>query len=181
MSTLDRNSQHESQQLKHNHEAPNAHSKGNDHLILPKDLGERLTSTLGFASIQTLGSDLGLGVASGVWVETEKDLSVVERVLLLHTGALRPALTLGGANDALDFGRVDKATNISLLDEGGREKEVLLEGGWRGGRAVDVVEGLECTGGPDNEAAEMTTWCQLEEVQGKHGASLNTGDVAESL
>lgn len=50
-----------------------------------------------------------------------------------------------------------------------------------GGGAVDLVEGLEGLGGPDDEAAEVATRSELEQVEGGDGAGLDTGDVAEAL
>lgn len=49
-----------------------------------------------------------------------------------------------------------------------------------GGGAVDLVQGLEGSRGPDDEATEVTTRGELEEVEGGDGAGLDTGDVAES-
>ena len=50
-----------------------------------------------------------------------------------------------------------------------------------GGGAVDLIESLEGSGGPDDEAAEVATRGELEEVEGGDGRGLNTGDVAEAL
>jgi hypothetical protein len=150
-------------------------------LILVKNGREWLSSsTQRLASIQSLSTNLLLGVGSSVWVESEENLLVVEWVLLLDTGTLSASLTLGSANDGLDLGGVDETSDISLGDDGGWEEEVLLEGGWDGGGAVDVVKSLEGSGCPDDEAAEVTTWGELEEVEGVDGAGLDTGDVAES-
>lgn len=49
-----------------------------------------------------------------------------------------------------------------------------------GGGAVDLVEGLEGSGGPDDESAKVTTRGELEEVEGGDGRGLDTGDVAET-
>lgn len=103
----------------------------------------------------------------------------MQRVLLLDTGALGAGLALGGADDGLDFGGVDQTADVGLGDDRGGEEEVLLERRWGGGRAVDGVEGLEGRRGPDHEAAEVATGCELEEVQREDGAGLDTGDVAE--
>ncbi len=150
-------------------------------LILLEDLSEWLAvDTDWLASIETLGSDLLLGVSSSVWVETEENLSVVEWVLLLDSGTLGAGLALGGTDDGLDLRRVDEASDIGLGDNGGWKKEVLLEGGWSGGGSVDGVKGLESGGGPDDETSEVSTWGELEEVQREDRASLNTGNVAES-
>lgn len=54
-------------------------------------------------------------------------------------------------------------------------------GGGSGGGAVDLVKSLEGSRGPDDESAEVTTRGELEEVEGRDGGGLNTGDVAEAL
>lgn len=156
-------------------------TRGLTTLILLQDSRElRLSSSLWLASFQSFRSDLLLAVCSGIWVESEKNLSVVERVLLLDTSALGACFALGGADDLLDFGGVDQTADICLLDDWGWEEEVLLQRRWGGGGAVDGVERLEGGGGPDDEASEVSTWCELQEVESEHGAGLNTGDVAES-
>jgi len=104
----------------------------------------------------------------------------VERVLLLDTSALGACLTDGGADNGLQLGGVDETADICLLDDWGWEEEILLQVGWGGGGSVDGIEGLEGGGGPDDEASEVAAWCELEEVKGEDGGSLNTGDVAES-
>lgn len=155
---------------------PTSHS-----LVLLEDLSEWLTSSANWlASLKTLGANLLLRVTSSVWVETEKNLSVVEWVLLLDSGALGAGITLGGADDGLDLRGVDETSDIGLGDDGGWEEEVLLEGGWGGGRSVDGIQSLEGRGCPNNETSKVSTWGELEEVQGEDGGSLNTGNVAES-
>lgn len=122
-----------------------------------------------------LGEDLGVGV------QAEHDLLVLERVLLLDTSAAGDGIALGGVDGALDFRRVDQTGEISLRDNVGGEEEVALVGRGLGGGAVDLVEGLEGLRGPDDEAAEVATRGELEEVEGGDGAGLDTGDVAEAL
>lgn len=106
---------------------------------------------------------------------------VLERVLLLHTSTLGLGIALGRAQDALDFGAVDQTAQVGLGDDIGGQEEVLLEGGGLGGGAVDLVEGLEGGRGPDDEAAEVTTGGQLQQVQGVDGRGLDTSQVAEAL
>lgn len=93
----------------------------------------------------------------------------MEWVLLLDTGALGACLTDGGADDGLQLGGVDETADISLLDDGRWEEEVLLQVGGGGGGAVDGIEGLEGGGCPDDETSEMSTWCELKEVKGEDG------------
>lgn len=50
-----------------------------------------------------------------------------------------------------------------------------------GDGAVDLVKSLKGAGGPDDEAAKVTTGSKLEEVEGVDGAGLDTRDVAEAL
>jgi hypothetical protein len=93
--------------------------------------------------LNTLLSDLLLRVSSGIWVQSEENLSVVEGVLLLDTSTLCSCLASCSSDDALDFGRVDQTADISLMDNWGWEEEVFLEGRRCGGGAVDGVKSLE--------------------------------------
>ena len=129
-------------------------------------------------------AQLLLGEGLGVRVEPEHDLLVLERVLLEDTGL--SSLLLGGpapdwSEDTLDFARVDQAGEVGLGDDVGRQEVVLLPLAGLGGGSVYGVEGTEGRLGPDDEASEVTAGGELEEVQGRYGAGLNTGDVAESL
>lgn len=119
-----------------------------------------------------------LGASSCVRVEAEQDLLVLERVLLLDVGALGNGTTLDGTEDALDFAAVDELADVGLGDQvGGRRKSFLSSEG--GGGAVDGVECREGGRGPDDEAAEVATGSELEQVQAVDGGSLDAGDVAE--
>lgn len=145
-----------------------------------ESLEERLSRGLRLATVNRLLAKLLLRESSSVGVKTEHNLLVAERVLLLDVGALGAGLTLGAAEDGLDFRRVDEAGEVGVGDEVGGEDEVLLEGRRRVRGAVDGVQGLEGRGGPDDEATEVTTGGELEEVEGEDRGRLNTGDVAES-
>jgi hypothetical protein len=145
-----------------------------------ESLDERLSRGLRLATVNRLLAKLLLRERSSVGVKTEHNLLVAERVLLLDVGALGAGLTLGAAKDGLDFRRVDETGEVGVSDKVGGEDEVLLDGGRRVRGAVDGVEGLEGRGGPDDEATEVTTGGELEEVEGEDGGGLNTGDVAES-
>lgn len=155
-------------------------SPRNQHLVLVEEGLELGSGSSGLALGELLLTKTGLGESSGVGVEAEKDLLVAERVLLLDVGALLDGTTLGGAEDRLNLGRVDELGNVGLGNRVLGKEEVLLESRGLSGGAVDLVKGLESGRGPDNEAAEVTTRGELEEVEGEDGASLNTGDVAES-
>jgi hypothetical protein len=124
----------------------------------------------------------------GVWVESEEDSLVSERVLLLGEGSYRSIsdcqdaignrLTLVGllttfSDDGLDLVRVDESGNVRRGDLGlGEDKARLL--------LVDGVEGGHGGLGPDDKSTDVTTWGELEEVKGLDGASLDTWNVLES-
>lgn len=150
-------------------------------LLLSQELVEGLTSTLRLAGLKSLLAELLLGESSGVGVESEHNLLVAQRVLLLDVGPLGAGLTLGLAQNGLDFGRVDQTGNVGVSDQVGRQEEVLLESRRSGSGAVNLVQSGESGGGPDDEATKVTTRGELEEVEGEDGGGLNTGDVAESL
>lgn len=116
-----------------------------------------------------------------VGVEAQLHLLVLEGVLLLHGGAAGDGLALGGIQRALNFGAVDETGQVGLGDDVGGDEEVALVGRSLGGGAVDLVEGLEGSRGPDDEAAQVATGGELQQVQGGDRAGLNTGDVAEAL
>jgi len=113
-----------------------------------------------------------LGEHGGVGVQAQHDLLVAQRVLLLDGAAAGDGLALGGVEGALDFGAVDQAGQVGLRDDVGRQEEVALVGRGLGGGAVDVVEGLEGGRGPDDEAAQVATGGELEQVQGRDGAGV---------
>lgn len=150
-------------------------------LLLSQDLLEGLAGTLRLAALNTLLAELLLGESSSVGVESQHDLLVPERVLLLHVGPLGTGLALGLTKDGLDFGGVDQTGNVGVSDKVGRQDEVLLQGRGSSGSAVDLVQSGEGRGSPDDEAAKVTTGGELEEVEREDGGGLNTGDVAESL
>jgi len=133
---------------------------------------ETLEGTVGLGRLATLAllvTKSLLGVCGGVWVQAEHDLLVAQWVLLLHDAALADGAALGWAEHALHLGAVDELGDVGLGDDVGWEEEVTLERGWLGGGAVDLVESGEGRRGPDDEAAEVATWGELEEVQGKDG------------
>lgn len=132
-------------------------------------------ATLGLCVTKTL-----LGVCSSVRVEAEQDLLVVERVLLLDNGALGNGTTLDRAEHALHLGAVDELVEVWVGDAVRRDEEVTLELRRLGGAAVDRVKSREGGRGPDDEAAEVATRSELEEVKGVDVAGLDTRNVAES-
>lgn len=128
----------------------------------------------------TLLAELLLGESCSVGVESEHDLLVAQRVLLLHNCTLGASLALRCAQHGLDFRGVDQTSNVCVGNSVGGQEEVLLKGGGSGGAAVDLIESLESSRGPDNEATQVTTGGELEEVESVDRGGLNTGDVAES-
>lgn len=121
-----------------------------------------------------------LGKHGGIRVQAKHDLLVLKRVLLLDSRSAGDSLALGSVERALDFRAVDQTSKIGLRDNVGGEEEVTLVGRGLGGGTVDLVKGLEGSRGPDDEAAEVTTRGELEEVKSGDGRGLDTSDVAES-
>ncbi len=111
---------------------------------------------------------------SRVGVLAKENLLVAERVLLLDVAALSAGLALGRTEDSLDFGAVDETGKIGLRDNVGGEEEALLA-------VVDGIQLLDGGRGPDDEATEVATGGELEEVERVDRAGLNTGEVAEAL
>lgn len=141
---------------------------------------ESLSSPGRLGVLNTLLAELLLGKSCSVGVESEHDLLVAQRVLLLHNCTLGASLTLGCAQHGLDFRGVDQTSDVCVGNSVGGQEEVLLKGGGSGGAAVDLIESLESSRGPDNEATQVTTGGKLEEVESVDRGGLNTGDVAES-
>lgn len=117
--------------------------------------------------------------SSSVWVESEENLLVLERVLLLDASSLGLGFALGFSEDGLNFRRVDETGDVGVRDDVRGQEEVFLEGGCGGRGAIDLVESAESGRGPDNETSEMAAWGELEEVEGENGGGLDTGNVAE--
>lgn len=152
-----------------------------NNLVLVEGREELGGGSLGLALVGLLGTQVLLDEGGVVRVEAEQNLLVLEGVLLLDTSALGEGSTLGGVEDALDLGAVDQTGEVGVGNNVGGDQEVLLQLRGLGGGAVDVVEGLEGSRGPDDEAAEVTTRGELEQVQGVDVAGLDTGHVAEAL
>ena len=93
--------------------------------------------------LNLLLAELLLREGSGVGVEAELDLEVLERVLLLYNTTLGDGTATDGAEDLLDIAGVDDLGQIGLLHHDAGQEEVLLEGRSLGGGAVDLVESRE--------------------------------------
>lgn len=146
------------------------------------DLG-RLDSWLlggGAGSLGVLDGEGALGLTSavglGVWVESEHDAEILERILL-DWGIL--GLSSLGAEVGLDLGGVDDAAEVGVGDDRAGEDESLLEEGRLAEGAEDSVELLEGGLGPDDEATEMASRSELEEVEMVDADLLDSREIAE--
>mmetsp|Transcript_52679 Transcript_52679/g.132506 ORF Transcript_52679/g.132506 Transcript_52679/m.132506 type:complete len:232 (+) Transcript_52679:130-825(+) len=111
-------------------------------------------------------------------VELEHGLAVAQRIAL-ELGVL--VAHLGGAKDALDLVRVDDAGDVRVGHLATRQGEALLLEARAAVGAVHAVERGEGGAGPHDEAADVSTGSQLQQVQAVHGAQLHAGQVAEGL
>lgn len=81
----------------------------------------------------------------------------------------------------MDLRGIDQAADVCVVDDVLRKQEVFLERRWSSGRTIDLVERGESRRSPDNEASEVATGCELQEVEGKDGGCFDTRDVTESM
>lgn len=132
----------------------------------------------------------------GVRVHAEEDAFVDERVLLLCPRAFL-YLGAGGANNSLNLRAVDETGNVGVGDLGGRKaihngqydtrnrrcdvQVVLLVRGNFVKGAEHLIEQIEGTLCPNDEAAEVSTRGKLEEIQAPNIDELDTRQVAECL
>lgn len=144
-----------------------------------QSVDEALRGTLRLAVLNTLLAELLLRESTSVRVELKHDLLVAERVLLLSDRALSAGFTLWCVHNRLDFRRVNQTGNVCVGNLARRQEEVLLESGGGSGGSVELIEGLEGGGRPDDEATKVATRGEEEEVESVHGDRLNTRDVAE--
>lgn len=156
------------------------------------DLGDLLVSLLGVSRLSSGGLLAGAGVSnglvatsnvdgllldgaalegSGVGVQVEEGLVVDEGVLAVN----RALVGLLGAEMGLDLGGVDDAAQVGVGDGGTGDDETRLLLG------EDVVESGEGRLGPDEEATNVTSGGELEEVETVDVGDLEAGNVAESL
>lgn len=139
----------------------------NSNLVLVNELGEALSLSLRLATIDLLRAELLLGILCSIWVESQKNLLVGERVLLLDCSALLDAGALHWSQNGLDLRRVDQLIDVWLRDSWCWEKEILLQSRGLLGGAVDLVQSLERARCPDDEATKVATWSELEQVERK--------------
>jgi len=111
---------------------------------------------------------------SGVGVEVDEGLVVGEGVLAVESGHV----VLLGADVGLDFSGVDDASEIGVGDgSAGQDEAVLLGGDAR--LSKDGIEGVEGILSPDDEATDVATGGELEEVEAVHVGDLYASQVAE--
>lgn len=119
------------------------------------------------------GLDLSLVSNSSVRIELVHSSLVGKRVDLLAV----VDVLLGGSDDGLDLHGVDDTSNITAGHDALRHGVVLL-----GALAtVEGIEVLESLLGPDEEATDVTTRAEGEDVELVDLAEADTGDVAEGL
>jgi len=114
-----------------------------------------------------------------VGIEALHDTEVTEGVLVAH-GTL---LLLGGsrAERSLNFLRIDDASDVRIGQAAGGQEVVLLQSSRLGAGTIKGLELLKGALSPDDEATEMATGGEGEQVQVAHVHQLDTGDVAEGL
>jgi len=154
----------------------------------------RSTYGLSFsASLRSLGLQ-GLRAFSstgGAGLGLEGQVGLVVRVELLHHSGVLERVLLGlvvsadGSSDSAKFVlnliAVDDAGEVGAVNDGTLEvvARFALAGSSVG--AEEVVEGFESITGEDDEATNLTTGGELEEVKSADGAAVNAGQVAGSL
>ena len=145
------------------------------------DLGEAdglvllaLEGLLGVA--HGLGAD---GLLLGEGVEAEAEAAVAHAVGGGGEGGRLLGAELLGGERAADLLGAHDAGDVRVGDHGGGEDEALLDGGLLGEGAEDLVELREGALGPDDEAAEVATGGEVEEVQGVDVGGVEAVDVAE--
>jgi len=130
-------------------------------------------SLLSVLGLQDGSPPLGLGVR----VEFDEETEVLERVLLVDDVFLRSLL---GSKVRLDFLGVDQTTQIGVGEGNSGKSESNLEFRRLRVRSIKFVKLLEGRFGPNDEASEMSSRGELEEVEVMDAAELNTGNVSES-
>jgi len=113
----------------------------------------------------------------GVWVESQSELGVGQRVL--SVGVDRGKLVVLQSQDALDLIRVNDSAEIGVGDKRSGELVVVLVGGLLGVCSVDLVEAGESILGPDAETTNVTSGGQLEEVELCDIDALDSWNVSE--
>ncbi len=151
-------------------------------LVLIDDLRERGRGTLRLLILIKFLAAQPLALESlGIRVETQQHLTIAQRVLLLHTSPFSCTLALLRTNHRLHLGAVYQACDVRVRDQIGRQQEILLESTWSSGATIDGIQCGECTRRPHDEATQMSTGRQLQEVQSEDTAGFHTRDISECL
>lgn len=116
---------------------------------------------------------------SCVGVQSLKSLDVAKRVLLLDL--MEGLVLVGHSDNVLDLIGVDDSGQVGVGEQGAVQLVSLLLLSGLSVRTEDVVQGLEGTGSPDDESAQLATGGELSQVQTVHVADLNAWNVAEGL
>lgn len=116
---------------------------------------------------------------NGVGVQNFEGLLVLEWVLLLNL--VEGSVLVCGSHHALDRVGVDDPGEVGVAEDGSVELVALFLFSLLPVRAEDVIQGLECARGPDDEPAELAARSQLSEVEPVHVADLHSRDVPECL
>lgn len=119
------------------------------------------------------------GTASGLCcrVELEKSAQVAEGVLLERSTR---AGFLGWKNNALHFVAIDEAGQIRVGHDVTGQFVALLNCGCGFCGAKNIIQTGESGLGPDDEATEVTSWGQLQQVETIHRGDFDPGNVTES-
>lgn len=128
---------------------------------------------LGLGSLEDLGSLLGEGVDLG------HGGGVSQRVLLRLVVDADVVFLL--IEDSLDTIGVNDGGEIGTGHDSSVEHVASLLGGLLDTVAEDLIEGGEGGRGEDEEATEMSTRGELEDVEAVHVADINTVNVAGGL
>jgi hypothetical protein len=142
---------------------------------------------LSTASLGARGSSLGAGTVSNsavVEVDSREGREGLEGRALaegVHIAAGSAEVLALAAAHLLDLGGVDHTGDVSVLDHGHGQDEASLEGAALSRGAVHLLEALESTLRPDDEATEVATRGELEEVKEVDIGNVDTTDVAEGI
>ena len=149
-------------------------------LLGSASLGPLLLEGLGAGLLASLdGLLLGGAGGLGVRVESLHESSVLKRVLLALGGAV--CVDALHAELGLDLVGVDDSGKVSARHHASAKLEAALLDASLSVGAEDVVELLKGVLGEDHQAAEVTTWGKLEEIQTRDVAGVNTWQVSGGL
>jgi hypothetical protein len=141
-----------------------------DDLAILLDVGNSLFVSLLLLLLLVGASDLVEGVKS------VHESAVGKRVLL--GAVVSSGRGPGSAELSLDLVGVDDSGEVSAVHDVAVEDIATLFDVSSAVVAEDTVEGLEGIAGPDDEATEVTTRGELEEVKSVNVDEVNTGEVS---